>query len=237
MTVDKYYTDLIRRNLNNVPAFNELKNTLTQFQSLDFFIAGGAIRNLISNTTEQMKDVDLFVNTLSQKSNQFERLQNLLSKKGTLEFGQYGSPRWFPNQMTSFYYDIVPFHKFDVGFGNPTSIDETLLQFDFTANAVGFNIYTNVLHNPIRGLEDSENNILKAVRLDFPDEIISAQVPVPRLSVLWFRFMHYASKLDYVIEEETLLWIIQNSYRIKDLYLFEKYFFKPDIKEGLVSKL
>lgn len=227
----------ISKNIKYVPGFDILRQVLERSQGFKFYIAGGAIRNLIKQIPGDLNDIDVFVDLLDNTSSSFEEILNTLSKYGYLEFGQYGAPRWFPVKNSKLYYDIIPFSKFNVGFGTPNTIESLLSQFDFTANAIAYNILSSELHDPINGLTDLKDKIFKHVRLDFPDEIITKQIPLQRLTVLWFRFIHYSSKLNFEINENTLNWLYQNSYRIKDIDLFEKHFFKPILNKALLKIL
>ncbi|TPG66741.1 CCA tRNA nucleotidyltransferase [Hymenobacter nivis] len=234
--IDFVYND-IQEGIKSAPGFIQLKQILHQIEDANFYIAGGAIRNLIEKSQEELNDVDVFIHTKDKYDELIKHLVTNLSKIGFLEFGQYGSPRWYPNKEERFYYDIVPFSKFNVGLGTPQTIEETLLQFDFTANAIAFDIFKPDIYNPVDGLNNIQNKVFKAVRFDFPDSIISEKIPLRRLTVLWFRFIHYASKLNYTIEKETLNWLSINSYRLNSLKLFETYFFKPLISEKILKLL
>lgn len=224
--LDRVRENLIEDALNNVDAYRTMKEIAARYKNIEFYVAGGAIRSILLGLSKSINDIDIFAFFENEKSKDFQEFTSSLNDLGYVKYGQYGSPRWYHNKDGS-YFDIVPYSKFDVGFGNPGTIDETLKQFDFTANAVAYNIFAQTLCNPVGGISDIDNKLLKAVRLDFIDGFVSKSVPISRLSVLWFRFVHYASKLDFEIEGETLKWINENSFRAKDIHLFEKYFFKP----------
>ncbi|GAB3897382.1 hypothetical protein GCM10028803_15820 [Larkinella knui] len=221
--------------LNKLPGYSIFLKGVLTFKNQEYYIAGGAIRDLILNKSSNIKDIDIFVTQDIYDEVYFEKFVHYLNEFGKVEYGPYGSPRWFPNKGNLFYYDIVPYYKFNVGLGIENNINKILNQFDFTANAIAYDIKNNILLDPIDGIKDINNKILKAVRLDFPDSYISDKIKLSRLSALWFRFMHYSSKLNFVIEPLTLSWIKQNAHRIKELSTFEKYFFSPTINEDLLA--
>ena len=135
------------------------------------------------------------------------------------------------------YIDVVPFANFD-GYGFPVdTINGLLMNFDFTANAIGVNIMTGEFYNPVDGVEDIENKILRAVRVDFPEMPVSDKIALSAVSVFWFRLLHYQAKLGFKFDKATEQWIISNKFRIRDKEMFENNFFKPQIDDAVMRKL
>jgi len=108
-----------------------------------------------------------------------------------------------------------------------------LKNFDFTANAIGVNIKTGTIYDPVHGITDINNRVLRAVRLDFPEKPVSNDIPLSAVSVFWFRLLHFQNKLGFEFEKQTKEWVIENAYRIKDIEMFKKYFFTPNISKEL----
>ena len=106
-------------------------------------------------------------------------------------------------------------------------------QIDFTANAIGINIKTGTIYDPVHGITDINNRVLRAVRLDFPERPVSSDIPLSAVSVFWFRLLHFQNKLGFEFEKQTKEWIIENAHRIKDIEIFKKYFFTPQISKEL----
>lgn len=196
------------------------------------FVCGGAIRNILMGKTD-VKDLDLFINLPKER---FRDVVEQLKKIGRVEYGQYGAPRLYIHEEEP-YIDVVPFTNFS-GYGYPIdTVEGLLMNFDFTANAIGLNVSTGEVYNPVNGIEDIERKILKAVRTDFPEMTVSDKIPLSAVSVFWFRLLHYQRKLGFEFDEKTEQWIIKNKYRIQDKEMFVKYFFEPQISERMRVKL
>jgi hypothetical protein len=217
---------------------NLCRNSIIQYitenvRDVDVYVCGGYLRSIIAQNRLN-SDIDLFVDCTQERLN---RLLQSLSSLGRVEFGQYGSPRLFTNNSSGKYIDIVPFYNFIVGDKKITSIDMLLRNFDFTANAIGWNIRTNELYNPVGGLDDVHHRILRAVRYDFPEKMVSPDVQISAVSVFWLRLLHYQCALKYKFDEKTLEWISNNVWRWRDRDKFERYFYTPLISENIRKKL
>jgi hypothetical protein len=196
------------------------------------FVCGGAIRNLCMGR-DDVKDLDVFIDNRKVR---FNEIIDRLKKIGRVEYGQYGAPRLYIDGKEP-YIDIVPFTNFD-GYGCPIDgVDDLLMNFDFTANAMGVNIMTGDFYDPVNGVKDIENKVLRAVRLDFPEMPVSDKIALSAVSVFWFRLLHYQNQLGFAFDEATELWIIDNKYRLCDLDEFKKYFFEPKISAQMMEKL
>lgn len=205
-------------------------NILFDYQDIkNFYVCGGYIRDYILYGNGG-KDIDVFINCTIEELN---ILITYLEKYGRVVYGQYGSPRFYPNAIDGHYVDIVPFYNFIVSSKPIFTIDDLLKNFDFTANAIGINIKTGTIYDPVHGITDINNRVLRAVRLDFPERPVSSDIPLSAVSVFWFRLLHFQNKLGFEFEKQTKEWIIENAHRIKDIEIFKKYFFTPQISKEL----
>lgn len=207
---------------------DELLQFLISYQTNNIYICGGCIRNIILQKETEIKDIDLFIDA---SPNEFDKFIHKISQYGIVKYGQYGSPRFFSKDTEQQYIDIVPFFNFIVSPEPVKSIIDLLCNFDFTANALGINIRTKEFFDPTNGLKDINNKVLRAVRLDFSEQLISKEIPISALSVFWFRLINYQAKLGFTFSSETLNWICKNKYRYADLKLFETFFYKPQISD------
>jgi predicted nucleotidyltransferase len=229
LEMDKDYND-IRDNLNRNSIVQYIKKNI---HDVDVYVCGGYLRSIIARKSPN-SDIDIFVDCTPEQLN---RLLRSLSPLGRIEFGQYGSPRLFTDNSSEKYIDIVPFYNFIVGDKKITSIEMLLRNFDFTANAVGWNIGTSELYNPVGGIDDVRHKILRAVRYDFPEKMVSPDVQISAVSVFWFRLLHYQCVLNYEFDGKTLEWITDNVWRWRDRDKFEQYFYTPLISEKIRKKL
>lgn len=222
----------------NLLIWNKITETISDKSFISFlesyklnneiYICGGCIRNIILNKENKIKDIDLFINF---SRNETELFLKELASFGEIQYGQYNSPRLFLKDHKDLYIDIVPFYNFVVSPIEIKTINDLLCSFDFTANAIGIRIDDKQIFDPNNGLNDIYNRILRAVRLDFPERMVSNEIPLSAVSVFWFRLLHYQNKLDFEFSPETLQWILDNKYRYSDIKTFEKYFFHPDISK------
>lgn len=120
-------------------------NILFDYQDIkNFYVCGGYIRDYILYGNGG-KDIDVFINCTIEELN---ILITYLEKYGRVVYGQYGSPRFYPNAIDGHYVDIVPFYNFIVSPKPILTIDDLLKNFDFTANAIGINIKTGTIKLP-----------------------------------------------------------------------------------------
>lgn len=216
--------------LSNHPIFE----ILSSYSVIDeFYVCGGYVRNRLLNG-DGGKDIDIFINCSPE---QLSDLILYLNQYGHTEYGQYGSPRFYPDLDAGHYIDLVPFYNFVVPPTPIRTITELLANFDFTANAIGINIKTGEVFDPIDGTKDIRKKILRAVRLDFPERSVSQSVQLSAVSVFWFRLLHFQRALGFRFDSRTEQWVFENAYRLKDIEMFKQYFFTPQIEEGLYQRL
>lgn len=199
----------------------------------NMYVCGGCLRNMLLKG-DSGKDIDIFIDCNPEELKSFIRY---LQDYGRVDFGQYGSPRFYPNTIPGTYVDLVPFYNFTVAPEPITNIHDLLSSFDFTANAIGLHIKTGELYDPMNGISDIKKRILRAVRLDFPEKPVSDHIALSAVSIFWFRLLHYQYTLGFTFTPETERWILSNAYRINGLLEFTKYFFKPNISPAIKLKI
>ena len=137
--------DLVNSILNN-RSVCLLKDACGEMFEDKAYVCGGAIRNVLMGKTD-VKDLDLFINLPKER---FGAVVERLKKIGRVEYGQYGAPRLYVHDEVP-YIDVVPFTNFS-GYGYPIdTIEGLLMNFDFTANAIGLNISTGEFFDPVTG--------------------------------------------------------------------------------------
>lgn len=218
------FNDLRRNLIAKHGSMHDILKIARKCSSGDFFIAGGAVRDFSYSGGKINGDIDLF---LSDKG--YQALKSLQHRFGQIIMNPFGSERWFPDANSAFYYDVIKISEFYHGLWRCQDIIDVLNQFDITANAIAFDLSNGDFFNPTNGLRDLRNKELRAVRFDFPEMVVSKDIPISRNSVLWFRYNHYCNKLKYAIEPITREWITKNKFRKNDLKLFAKHFFEPTI--------
>ena len=187
--------------LQSWAGYPTVRTLLDRFADLDVFVAGGIPRNVILNMEGASKDVDLFIAGDAAK----EALA-FLGNAGCLGYGPFGSPRWMPFEEEQ-YADVIMIEDFSNGLWRCEGIVDALNQFDFTVNAVAFDLRSGTLYDPQNGMRDAERRVMKAVRFDYPDEPFQLGQILVRPAIVWFRILHYAAKLRLDIEPVTLSWL------------------------------
>ncbi|MGD0279888.1 MAG: CCA tRNA nucleotidyltransferase [Smithella sp.] len=224
--------DYILNNFINKACLNNVLSIISEYDNLDIYIAGGCIRDLIINEHRKIHDFDLFINGSELL---IEKFLARLCSVGKLTNGPFGAPRLYFKD--TIYWDIVPFYKFVVSNHEIRDINDLLMNFDFTANAIALDIKTRNLINPLNGIKDIESKILRATHFNFPEKNVSDNIKLSTLSVFWFRLVHYQSYLNFKFDNRTMDWIILNKYRINDIELFKKHFFVPKISREIKNLL
>lgn len=212
--------------LRSWEGYSVLEPLFENYEGMDIFLAGGAMRDIISRNGNQPKDFDLFVSGES-----VEDFFDDLQRAGTLTKGPFGSHRWIFKDAKSDskiqYADVIDIRRFYNGLWCCEDIVDVLNQFDFTANAIALDLRSPLLLDPQNGLRDIKKRILRAVRFDYPEEPISPSCSLSRLSVLWHRLRYYANKTGFTIESVTFQWLQKNAHYQQDGELFHKTFNLP----------
>jgi hypothetical protein len=201
-----------------------INEALREFDQTDVFVAGGLLRDLFSARTRAPRDFDFFLG-----GEDVPEFIAWLSEHGTLTQGPFGSARWWPPGEGARYADVISIADFYNGLWKCRDIVDALNQFDFTANAVALDLRSGKLFDPQNGMRDARDRVMRAVRFDYPDELISGTCPLSRLSVIWIRFVHYASHLGYSVEPVTRNWLLENARFREDAEVFRQFFFPPVI--------
>lgn len=204
--------------------FECLSGAMCRVPTIDVYVVGGTLRDLFLDRRFARKDFDFVVG-----GEGLDEFMDILTIKGPLLRNPFGLPRWAPDGCDQIYADILPIHLFDTGLGVCTQIADVLRQFDFTANALAFDLSRKTFHDPIGGRQDASTAIMRAVRFDYPDEPIAPASGLTRLGVLWIRILHYAAKLGFDIESGTLDWLRTNSRYINQRDAFAKTLFVPNM--------
>lgn len=204
--------------------FVALNGAIQDFAQTEVFIAGGVLRDLLTGRGGVSKDFDLFLG-----GSDVHRFLDRLGEHGTITLGPFGSARWWPRVEETRYADVISIADFDNGLWQCRDIVDALNQFDFTANAIALDLRSQKLFDPQNGSRDARERVMRAVRFDYPDEIISRACPLSRLSVIWMRLVHYANVLGFAIEPITRNWLQAHAHFREDADVFGRLFFPPVI--------
>ncbi len=204
---------------------------LAQFPSLEIYLAGGVVRNAVLGREVQPKDFDLFLG-----GDSVDAALQAWSSEGRTTAGPYGCPRWSPGG-TGAYCDMIPIRRFTPGLWPCEDIVDVLNQFDFTGNALAFDLRDGVFFNPQNGLRDMRRRSLRAVRFDYPDEPFMAGQALGRRAILWFRLLHYAATLGLELEPITRQWLIDGKKAFGQKAVFAASFFEPAVDRSTLHTL
>ncbi|MBD1365356.1 hypothetical protein IDJ77_16195 [Mucilaginibacter sp. ZT4R22] len=207
-----------------VRSFSNIIEIVSNIPPESVFIAGGTVRDAFLQPERKIKDLDVFLTDVA-----FEQLEAYLMSEGTLQRNQFGTYRWFGRDDGDVYYDIIIIENFYNGLWNCRNITDVLNQFDITVNAVAFDLSNGTFYDPENGLLDINAKILRAVRFDYPEIVVSESIPLSRNTVLWCRYHHYSKTLGLSLDEITRQWMIQNDYRKVEIPTFTQYFFEPEV--------
>jgi hypothetical protein len=209
---------IIKRTLEeftNWVGSNAINTALKQFHELELYIVGGVLRDISLGISLPPKDFDILA-----IGNDTENFFSYLKDIGTLEYGQFNSPRWFPSSQTACYSDMMNIDSWDTGLNKCTSVEEVLSQFDFTGNAIALGIKDHKLYNPLNGIEDLNNHVLSAIRFDFKDTPIREDAKLTKMALHWFRYFLYSYRLGLQLDQNTTEWVYNNRIYLKQLSFF-----------------
>ncbi|PPE57479.1 CCA-adding enzyme [Pectobacterium brasiliense] len=223
--------ELVSRKLFNWIGYPIFKELFLDNSTSPVYISGGALRNSIMKTDNEIKDYDFFIDT----EDYYEKIRTL-KKYGKVLETPYGAPRWYPENC-SIYADIMPIKSFTPGLWKCLDITDVLNQFDFTMNAIALELRTLKLFDPVNGIRDASEKKLKMVRFDYPTGPFLYGQKIDRNAVLWIRAIHYASVYNLEIEPITFSWMKKNREFKDSIHLFSEVFFKPEqdfLLKGLI---
>jgi len=209
----------VRAALQAWPGFEAIGQATADIPAGQVFLAGGALRSLALSGAVHTKDLDFFVSAAHSGP-----MLAKLAASGELTHGPFGSPRWRPADCAT-YIDVMVIEQFDNGVEPCHDITGVLRQFDFTANAIAMDLQSGQVFDPVAGLTDCRDRMLRAVRLDYPDEPFAPGGTLTRMDVLWMRLVHYAHKLRFAIAPTTLAWLLANQHRQRHANAFAQLFF------------
>lgn len=224
MTLSQAYPE-VRRHLQAWGGFATLDRVMQTNDDLRVYVAGGVVRNVLIGRPVPTKDWDFFLagDSVAAAIEQFAR-------DGRLEMTPYGAPRWFVRGNDVEYADLLPVADFVPGLWPCEDIVDVLNQFDFTANAVAFDLRTGQAFDPQNGARDAQRGVMKMVRFDYPDGPYIQGAALDRNTVLWLRIVHYASVLNFAVEPLTRSWLIDRGDQRVHAAAFEREFFRPDLR-------
>jgi len=206
--------------LQNWAGWDGLNRILTRYPNCQLCAVGGSVRDVLLNRSLLSKDFDFII----YGTDSCQAVQDL-AEFGQLTFGQFGSPRWFP-KGTSVYADIMNAKDWK-GIRQCEDVIDCLNEFDFSANAIACDLRNGRIYDPQNGRRDISRRQIRAIRFDFPDGPISSTLPLSQLTMLWFRLLHYAHKLNMSIEVVTMQWLIRHRHYLSWKAEFSSHFFVP----------
>jgi len=210
--------EAVLRMLESWPSFDVVRRVLEGFTDLDWFVAGGVVRDTLLGVEDQPKDVDLFVKGVALR-----KVVERLAEEGSVERGPFGAPRW-THDGDGAYMDVIGIESFRNGLWICRDIVDVLNQFDFTCNAVAVDLRSGVVFDPQNGVLDAGARVMRAVRFDYPDEPFVPGAVLSRPAVLWFRILHYAALKGLTIEPVTLRWLKSRRYDEQQHEFADKFF-------------
>jgi hypothetical protein len=217
--------DGIRQKLEQWYGYPLLMQVMSRFNDVRVYIAGGAVRNVLIDDCADIKDFDFFLQGESVAS-----VIECLGYNGLLQTTPYGSPRWYPLGDEQAYADLIPIADFVPGLWPCEDIIDVLNQFDFTANAIAYDLRTGAILDPQNGIRDAVRRVMKMVRFDYPNGSYLPTAALDRNVILWFRIVHYASTLNFSIEPLTMNWLRERIDYTAQFNDFVRSFFQPDLR-------
>jgi hypothetical protein len=193
--------------LRRWPGYSIVERTFADYDDLEVFIAGGFVRNIVLGKPLS-KDIDLFLNGPS--AGQFV---NRLVASGHATLNPYGKWNWRPSTECAHYFDLLTIPDFRVGPRRIFTLDELMTHFDFTCNAIGLALRSTRLIDPCGGIESCRRHELKMNPCKHPEyRAVRPDNPLTNAACLWFRALHYASRLDLRIESDTKSWLVNHKH-------------------------
>ncbi|MFN0021474.1 MAG: hypothetical protein ACKVP0_24755 [Pirellulaceae bacterium] len=203
------------------PGYAPFSAVLEKFADVHAYLTGGVIRDRAREHRQPPRDFDIFLAGPS-----VDQAVHSLEKWGEVRKTPFGSPRWFPAETPAQYCDLVSISRFTNGLGSCGDIVDALRQFDFTGNALAIDVRTGEFLDPVGGLHDMRNGVMRMV-VEYPDEPIAAGMTISRATVLWFRLLHYAAALQLQMDPATREWLLQHRAHQDHLASFTALFFSP----------
>lgn len=215
-------SDAVRKAFGDWSARAVLEAALNGTGPSEAYLAGGFVRDVASGQHRPTGDVDLFCT-----ASRAERVLHRLAADGRIETGPFGAPRWTPSTEDT-YVDIVTIEHFTNGLWSCEDMKDALNQFDFTANAIAFDLVSGEVLDPQNGIRDAGRRVMRAVRFDYPNEPIAAGGALTRPGVVFVRIVHYLGRLGFTVDSPTRDWLLRNLDLCSQIEEFQRTFFQPD---------
>jgi hypothetical protein len=208
--------------LNGWAGWDDFSRVLRRYSDFHVCVVGGSVRDILLQRQRPPKDFDFIVH-----GSDWSRAIEELGKTGELKRTPFGSPRWFPSG-TDVYADIMNVKDWN-GLWPCENVIDCLNVFDFTANAIAYDLGKKDIYDPQNGRRDINRRQIRAIRFDWPDNSISSTLPLSRSAMLWYRLLHYAQKLDLKIEPVTFRWLTEHRHYLSWKAEFSLHFFEPQL--------
>lgn len=186
----------------------------------EVYLVGGAVRDFFHANGDRSKDLDFVVEGLT-----LEEIVHLLSSFGTAKLNKSGED-----------FDLVLFvddeegMSFDISVPRGDSIEADLKERDFSLNAMAWDCKNSVLIDPLNGLQDLKDGILKHCNVE-----TFVKDPIRIL-----RGINIKSRKNFVIEyDETLALMNISANKLMNCSIeritgeFEKWILLGDINNGM----
>ena len=222
MSIIDQISEQVRIDLLSWSGFSRIEYILTMYPNLRIYLAGGAIRDKILGRSGTRGDFDFFLS-----GHDYTSALAFLNKTGRMTIGPRGSPRWYPEGSSHRYCDVVATDRLDHGLGPCETMLDVLKQFDFTGNAIALDLRSHTIYDPVNGIDDLLEGIIRAVRFDFPLTSIASGQTLTHRASLWFRILHYAALLELKLEDNTLRWVKENKHLFSEYDSFVSAYFIP----------
>lgn len=216
----------IKLRLEQFPEFDTVLELLDAVcADREAYVVGGAIRDALLG--QPIKDIDFLIPKVSLQKLIIRIPKNI----GTLTYGPLGSARW--KLGNDKYFDLVAIEDVRHGFDNSKDLNDALQKWDITINAIAFNPLANEIADcasSLEGLKDLVYQKIRAIRFDVPEQKIFPDSKLTWRASLWFRIVHRASTLGFLLDFDTSRWVENNMSLLLLRTEFEQYFFDPKLE-------
>jgi tRNA nucleotidyltransferase/poly(A) polymerase len=205
------------RGWSGYPVFAQ---ALDEFPRFEVYLAGGLLRNLLLDPHAQARDLDLFVGGPCVEAIDW------LRQRGRARVGVYDNVKWYPHADEPVYADFIRLSRF-----RPVRPSEDMVgalrQFDFTGNAIAIDVRTGEVLDPVNGVADMRNRLMRVVSFDRTEEPIAPGHALSDAVCVWFRALNFAAKLGLRIEPVTLGWLRAHRHYAEYREAFARQFREP----------
>jgi len=177
-------------NLNSF--FSKLK-AISKKTDINFYIVGGAVRDMLDGRKDEITDVDISVEY------RFDEMMEILSSEFEISDLKFSRLKTASFKCGGLNVDVVTARRENYEEEGtlpkiiPARIEDDLRRRDFTINSIAYSPALDVYKDTMNGIEDLKKRILKENREGLFDE------DPTRI----FRLIKYRSRLDLTIDKET----------------------------------